>query len=475
MDAARQGVWECARMVCNWRAPLYRFYDERLARRKTFSYVDRLLETQWLSRAEVDALQWGELRRLLRHAYANVPFHRERLRMLGVTPDDIKTPADFARLPLMEKRDFSAHSDTLLARGFDPSELFSNGTGGSTGEPMRYQLDRNSYEWRQAAHVRGNMWAGSGLGRREFHLWGEPMRPGSQAASVKKRMWHWALNHHYANSYEMSPETMARYLDDLNRIRPEVVIGYSYSLFLFARYIADRGAKAWSPRGIIGTAEKLLPHQRETIETVFGARVFERYGCREVMLIGMECEEHHGLHLTSENLYVEVVKDGRPARPGEVGDVVVTDLHNYAMPFLRYRNGDLAIASDRVCPCGRGLPLIEEVHGRTLDVLRSPDGRSISGVFVPMFFKDYPWVAEFQVEQTALDQIHVRIKPDAGFSEGLLPDLQADLQGRLGPQVRIHFSLVDQIPRSASGKHRPVISRLPIDSVSGETHVAPAR
>jgi phenylacetate-CoA ligase len=153
----------------------------------------------------------------------------------------------------------------------------------------------------------------------------------------------------------------------------------------------------------------------------------------------------------------------------------VTDLHNFAMPFLRYRNGDLAIASDRVCPCGRGLPLIEEVHGRTLDVLRSPDGRHISGVFVPMFFKDYPWVAEFQVEQTALDQIEVRIKPGAGFSEELLLDLRADLQRRLGSQITIHFSLVDQIPRSASGKHRPVISRLPTDSVSGETHVAAAR
>jgi phenylacetate-CoA ligase len=335
---------------------------------------------------------------------------------------------------------------------------------------MRYRLDRASYEWRQAAHLRGNMWAGSGLGRREFHLWGEPMRPGSQVASVKKRVWHWALNHHYANSYEMSAETMARYLDDLNRLRPEVVIGYSYSLFLFARYIAERGARVWMPRGIIGTAEKLLPHQRETIETVFGARVFERYGCREVMLIGMECEEHHGMHLTAENLHVEVIKDGRPARPGEVGDVVVTDLHNYAMPFLRYRNGDLAIASDRSCPCGRGLPLIEEVHGRTLDVLRSPDGRHISGVFVPMFFKDFPWVAEFQVEQAALDRIEVRIKPAAGFSQALLAELQADLARRLGPLVHIRFTIVDQIPRTSSGKHRPVISRLPVDSISKGTH-----
>jgi len=461
-------------MVCNWRAPVYRFYDERIARRKTFSHVDRLLDSQWLSAEEIERLQWCELRRLLCHAYAEVPFHQSRFRELGITPADIGTREEYARLPLMEKSDFAEQGDRLRARSMSAEDLFTNGTGGSTGAPMRYQLDRGSYEWRQAAHLRGNMWAGSGLGRREFHLWGEPMRPGSPAASMKTRLWHWALNHHYANSYEMSTETMSGYLDELNRIRPEVVIGYSYSLFLLARYIAERGKRVWSPRGIIGTAEKLLPHQRETIEAVFGARIFERYGCREVMLIGMECEEHHGLHLTAENLYVEIIKDGRPARPGEVGDVVVTDLHNYAMPFLRYRNGDLAMASDRACPCGRGLPLIEEVHGRTLDVLRSPDGRQISGVFVPMFFKDYAWVAEFQVEQAALDRIEVRIKPTAGYSEARLEGLRDDLRRRLGSEIGVHCTIVDEIPRTSSGKHRPVISRLSSDTVTGGTHAAAA-
>ncbi|MCC2668671.1 MAG: capK2 [Armatimonadetes bacterium] len=461
-------------MGCNWRAPLYRFYDQRLAGRKTFDYVDSLSESQWLSPDAVRELQWRELGALLRHAYEQVPFHRARFQELGITPQDLRTPEDYARLPLMEKRDFVRCQEELRARNHDPARLYSNGTGGSTGEPMRYLLDRNSYEWRQAAHLRGNMWAGSGLGRREFHLWGEPMRPGSRLSTLKRTAWHWALNHHYANSYRMSPETMAEYLSELNRRRPEVLIGYSYSLYLFARYIAETGAQVWAPRGIIGTAEKLLPHQRETIEAVFRAPIYELYGCREVMLIAMECEQHRGLHLTAENLYVEILRDGRPARPGEVGEVVVTDLHNHAMPFLRYRNGDLAVASDRTCACGRGLPLIEEVFGRTLDVLRTPDGRHISGVFVPMFFKDYPWVEEFQVEQDALDRVEVRLKPAAGYRPELLTPLQNDLQARLGPAVRLDFRIVDEIPRTASGKHRPVISRLPLEPL-GEAYAVAGR
>jgi phenylacetate-CoA ligase len=154
---------------------------------------------------------------------------------------------------------------------------------------------------------------------------------------------------------------------------------------------------------------------------------------------------------------------------------VVTDLHNYATPFLRYRNGDLAVASDRQCACGRGLPLIEEVRGRTLDVLRTPDGRRISGVFVPMFFKDYEWVEEFQVEQDQLDRVQVRLKPAGAYHAELLEPLRHDLQGRLGDRVRIEFQIVDRIPRNASGKHRPVISRLPIESVTEESYVAAGR
>jgi phenylacetate-CoA ligase len=181
------------------------------------------------------------------------------------------------------------------------------------------------------------------------------------------------------------------------------------------------------------------------------------------MLVGMECDEHHGLHLTADNLYVEFIRDGRAARPGEAGEVVLTDLHNQAMPFLRYRNGDLGVPSHRRCPCGRGLPLMEEIQGRTLDLLRTPDGRRISGVFVPMFFKDYAWVEEFQLEQTALDRIEVRIKPNGGYAPDLLDGLHHDLEERLGRGIRFDFSVVDRIPVTPSGKHRPVVSRLPAE------------
>jgi phenylacetate-CoA ligase len=428
---------------------------------------------QWSHPEEIEQFQWRELKRLLLHAYERVPFHRRRFEKLGIHPEDIRRIGDYSHLPFMEKRDFREAERELLSELADPRKLFTNGSGGSTGEPMRYKHDRDSYEWRQAAHLRGNAWAGSALGRKEFHLWGEPMVRDSILKAAKRALHHRALNHRYANSYRMTEGELERYLGEFNRFRPDVLIGYSYSLYLFARYADASAHEVWSPRGIIGTAEKLLPHQRELIQAVFRAPVYDRYGCREVMLIGMECEEHRGLHLTADNLYVEILReDGRPAGPGEEGEVVVTDLHNYAMPFLRYRIGDLAVASDRRCRCGRGLPLIEEVRGRTLDVLRTPEGRRISGVFVPMFFKDYAWVDEFQVEQPRLDRIDVRIKPREDFRAPLLDALRADLQDRLGPSVELEVRIVEEIPRTPSGKHRPVISHLPPEEALDATPAA---
>src|SRR5262249_8028755 len=140
------------------------------------------------------------------------------------------------------------------------------------------------------------------------------------------------------------------------------------------------GPSGYRPRGIITSAMVLHNWQRRVIEEVFACRVTNRYGCEEVSLIACECERHEGLHVNADNLLVEVLRDGRPAAPGEPGSVVVTDLSNRAMPLLRYQVGDVAVATDRLCPCGRGLPLLERIEGREADYVVTPSGRLISGI-----------------------------------------------------------------------------------------------
>ena len=208
-------------------------------------------------------------------------------------------------------------------------------------------------------------------------------------------------------------------------------------------------------------AEKLYEFQRSVIERVFGAPVFETYGSREFMLIGAECTEHRGLHITAEHLLVEVLSDdGTPTRAGEEGNVVITDLYNYGMPFVRYANGDRAIAGFEECACGRGLPVLRKVVGRRLDMLRGVDGRILPGEFFPHLVKDFPAVRRFQVVQEESARVRFAMVED-GMSLADRARLERLVRGALGPGMRVDFEPMDHIPLTAAGKLSVVINRVP--------------
>jgi phenylacetate-CoA ligase len=225
---------------------------------------------------------------------------------------------------------------------------------------------------------------------------------------------------------------------------------------------ADGVTPAHRPGAIVVGAEKLHQFQRELVERVFQAPVFETYGSREFMLIGAECERHAGLHLTAEHLLVEILDDdGRPTPDGQEGNVVITDLYNYGMPFIRYANGDRAIAGFGDCGCGRGLPTLRAVVGRRVDMIQSADGRIISGVFFPHLVKEFPAIRRFQVIQE--EPGHVRFMLVA---DGLIDADRARLEGlvrqALGHSTRVDFEPVACIPQTPGGKLQVVINRVPL-------------
>jgi len=192
----------------------------------------------------------------------------------------------------------------------------------------------------------------------------------------------------------------------------------------------------------------------------FQAPVFETYGSREFMLMGAECDRHAGLHLTTENLLVEVLDDeGRPVSNGEVGNVAVTDLTNYAMPFVRYLNGDRAVAGWDTCPCGRGLPLLRQVVGRRVDTVNTPDGRRLSGVFFPHLLKDYPSVRRFQAVQDQPDHLELRLMVAPGWDSAQQSQVEQTIRQALGPAMRLDLSVVDDIPLTSAGKLQVVLNR----------------
>jgi phenylacetate-CoA ligase len=200
----------------------------------------------------------------------------------------------------------------------------------------------------------------------------------------------------------------------------------------------------------------LIPHERETIEKVFGVRVFDRYGCEEVSLIASECERHEGMHFNIEHLLVEfVTEDGRYAKPGEPGKIIVTDLVNRAMPFIRYQVEDIGVPSDKKCSCGRGLPLMEGVVGRVADFLIKKDGSRVAGVsLIENTLTKIPGIAQMQVVQESMDQIKLNVVPDKCFSEDTRGQLISYFRDLFGIGVSIEISPVEEIKPEKSGKYR---------------------
>jgi phenylacetate-CoA ligase len=264
-----------------------------------------------------------------------------------------------------------------------------------------------------------------------------------------------------ASSFGMSEARIPGYLEQLNHCRPQSIVAYTNPLYYFASRLEEQGLVPFSPKSIIVGAEKLHSFQRETIERVFRAPVFETYGSREFMLIGAECAEHRGLHVSTENLLVEILDDeGRPTPEGEEGNVVITDLTNYGMPFVRYANGDRAIAGSETCRCGRGLPLLKEVVGRRLDMLVTPDGRQIPGEFFPHLMKDFAAIRRFQIVQQDAQSIQVRLIVSGQWTDSCRRALEQQILAVVGSSVDLEIAIVDDIKLTQAGKLQVVVRRV---------------
>lgn len=433
-------------------------YESVIKGRKTFHHWRDLEQSQWFSADELATLQLERLRSLLTFCQMQSPWHRDRWVGLGLDAKQVESLEDLQRFPITTRAMMRDHAGEI--RSTDPSLRFvSKATGGSSGTPLRFVIEKDANDRRAAATFRGYGWAGGAPGTRQSHLWG--INLGNQP---RWKRWKTKLHlrglyrHDVLNSFELSRQNFADYVKRINRFRPRVLVAYTNPLYTLSKLILEQGVRVFSPQSIIVGAEKLHDFQREVIEDAFGSPVFETYGSREFTLIGAECERHAGLHLTSENVIVEVVDDeGQPTPPGHEGRLLVTDLFNTAMPFVRYEIGDRAVAGFQQCPCGRGLPLLTQVVGRQLDILVLPDGKTIPGEFFPHLIKDYAAIEQFQVIQTHPGQIEVKLVVDDQWNDGTRNTLGERIRMQVGPATQVRLVEVDQIPLTNAGKLRVVI------------------
>ncbi|MGI6415820.1 MAG: phenylacetate--CoA ligase family protein [Thermoguttaceae bacterium] len=445
--------------------------------RKKFSYWRELERSQWLSRKAIEELQFERLRNLISYAFENCPYYAETWRALGLRPNDLIAPDSFARWPLVDREVIRTHR--LNMRSTEPDmHLIAKTTGGSSGEPLHFDLNEDSNDRRAAASFRGYAWADAAPGTKQWYLWGAPPA-GAQTRlqRLKEHLYHqWLYRHHIANSFSFSEQAVPVFLRHLDRCRPHVIVAYTTPLYEFARSLKERGDIPFSPRSIVVGAEKIHDFQRALIEEVFHAPVFETYGSREFMLMGAECDRHEGLHLAAENLLLEIVDDdGLPTPAGEEGNVVITDLFNYGMPFIRYVNGDRAVAGFTDCACGRGLPVLRRVVGRQLDVVTTPDGRRIPGEFFVYVLKDFASVRRFQVLQDRPGRIEIKLAVNDRWSAKDQSLLERQVRPQVGSAVELLLSEVDEIALTGVGKLQVVRNTCPQNGRMETTASLPTR
>jgi len=440
------------RLVSGLLFPLH----ERLKHHDSVAVRRRMEETQWWPAQRLAALQLERLRRLLTQAQNHVPYYRQLFADLGFDANAIASLDDLRRLPFLTKTIIRQHQEGFKADNAGPLARFN--TGGSSGEPLIFFIGNERVSHDVAAKWRATRWWDVDIGDPEIVVWGSPIELGAQdrVRQIRDRL----LRTRLLPAFEMNEANLDHFVDTIRATRPAMLFGYPSSLSLIARHAEKRG-KAMNDLGIkvaFVTSERLYDHQRDDISRVFGCPVANGYGGRDAGFIAHQCPQG-GMHLTAEDIIVEIVdKDGKPLPHGEAGEIVVTHLATGEYPFIRYRTGDVAALSPRACACGRGLPMLEEIQGRTTDFIVAADGTIMHGLAVVYPIRDIPGIASFKVVQETLHRVVVQIVPD----DHCLPDAEAritsGIKARLGDSVEVVITRVADIPREKSGKYRYVQS-----------------
>jgi phenylacetate-CoA ligase len=428
--------------------PLWDLKD-RSRRLKVLRELER---SQWLPQETLLARQRERLQHILRYAAANSSYYERIFRQSAFDPGHFEEAA-FARVPLLTKSIIRSSTDEILSRQFTRAELGEHKTGGSTGVALTTYFDPEWVEIRNADALRSNQWAGAFHGMKVAALWGNP----PLARSAKERLRRLLIDRFvFLDTIDLNQRSLAEFVSAWRRERPEVLFGHSHSLYMLARYLRDENITDLRPRGIVSTSMMLVAHERAVIEQVFGCRVTDRYGCEEVGLIACECERHEGMHLDIEHLYIEFLReDGTPAAEGEEGAIVLTDLYNRGMPFIRYRIEDIGVWTRRRCSCGRGLPLMERVTGRVADYLKRRDGSMVAGVsLVERTLTAIPGIEQLQVVQPSREEIVLNVVRAADFSAASEAALLAEFRSVFGEGITFRTQFLDRMPQERSGKYR---------------------
>ncbi len=435
-----------------------RLHDPTVSRNAP-RYLDELRRTQWLPRAELEALQLRRLRRLVVHATDHVGYWREIFQAAGVTADDVQTLDDLRRIPALTKTALreNIYFD-LVSDSSNKAKIVKLTTSGNGGEPLAVFVDRLQRDTRWANAVRHAEWAGWQGGEPKLRF-DHPPVVGADRGPLAERLR--AALGSLPVAADALDAAFVRQLDERVRSRRPALLEADAEVLRALAMLRDPASTEPWARAVIATGQTLTPELRTLVEQRLGARVFGRYGAREFGGIAHECEAG-GWHVDAESFIVEIERDGRPAAEGARGEVLVTDLTNWCVPLLRYRLGDVAASTSRSCACGRSLPLLERLEGRPEGLVVAGPERLVPAGFFGDLFGHYEFAVErWQVEQVDRDRMEVRIVRKSRFGQATEQAIRSALTAVVGPAVRVELVFVERLPAAPGCDVRPFLAWRP--------------
>jgi phenylacetate-CoA ligase len=433
---------------------------------KTYKFLKK--SEKW-GRDDIEKYRLQKLRRLLHHAYDHVPYYRELFDKYRIHPDNIKNLEEFYTIPILKKEVAKERYKDLIADNvnIDSKKIKKGKTGGTTGVPLKIYKDVYTRNFTWGAFYRWYDWMRIHPNDRVIFLWGSSKVLGK---NPKSKIVYW-LSEHFSrtkiiNSFNLNDDSIPRLAEEIIKYKPALIRGYLSATIQIGKYLEKNNICIPGLKAISTTTETLLPHYRIFLEKAYNVPVFDQYGCGECGSIAFECIAHNGLHIAEEHTVIEILDAANKHINNQTGRIILTDLDNYAMPFIRYENGDLGILSDQKCSCGLQSDMLHSIQGRTIDTIVLKDGSEVHGVFFTDILHEMKhYYSEefyrFQIYQKVKGKIIFRIEKNRKVVPNeFVDELQFHL-ARFFDKAVIEF--YEKLQNEKNGKFRYIISDIPQD------------
>jgi len=417
--------------------------------------LQELVDSEKWTASEIEAYQNEKLRSLVRHAYDNVPYYRDRWKALRISPDDIRSRGDLHKLPILTKEEVRQNTERLVSQKTPKSELLSRHTSGTTGKALHFYMTREAVAFQWAVWLRHRLRFGVAPGSWHVNFTGQRVVPITQR---NPPYWRWNRPMHQVliNMQSLTPAKIGSVVELLNSQRFDFYTGYPSFIHMLAVNASDAGLRLASPPRVIFTgAENMLDFQRRDIQAFTGAILSDHYGCTEACCNASRCPE-----FVYHEDFEFCIMEGIERMPGDPAKTIVcTGFAGEAFPFIRYEVGDTAVWQDgKGCACGRKSAVLLRVEGRCDDYIVTPEGARIARL--DYLFKDALNVKEAQIIQEQLGAIQIRVVRRAAYGTRDEQEIRRDVSTWLSPSLDVQFEYVEEIPREQNGKFRAVLSRL---------------